>query len=290
MANDSGLFRQPHEPRCPWLSTAGPMKARRSIFRSTKRSCSGILIDRFSTYRDATQAQLNMQTLPRLVGSQHDDPNNEPLARYWIARPKVAEALAGKWNRGWLLGWRDITGIEKVRTFVPSVLPTSAVGNKFLLAFPEDPAHGPLLHAVWSTMAFDYVARQKISGTADDVLHRQADRLPGPRAFAHADQLAVRLAPSQNGLSPTYWNCRTRRGGFSPTPGRWATTVRHSDGILTDVHFCGLTWMPRCFTSTVSLESRPNTFSTRFPSCASTMSETMVSTEHDALSSRPMTE
>ena len=127
-----------------------------------------------------------MQTLPRLSDHQHDDPNHEPLARYWISRPKVAEALADKWDRGWLLGWRDITGIEKVRTFVPSVLPTSAVGNKFPLAFPEDPAHGPLLHAVWSTMAFDYVARQKISGTGMKYFIVKQIACPAPDTFARA--------------------------------------------------------------------------------------------------------
>jgi hypothetical protein len=110
---------------------------------------------RFATYRDATQAQLNKGTLPRLTVSQHDDPHLESHARYWVARRKVADALDGRWDRDWLLGWRDITTPSNERTFVPSVLPTSAVGDKFLLAFPGDPAHGPLLHAVWSSIAFD---------------------------------------------------------------------------------------------------------------------------------------
>lgn len=48
---------------------------------------------------------------------------------------------------------------------VPSVLPRSAVGHVFPLALPTEPAHVPLLQAVWSSLAFDYVARQKLSGT-----------------------------------------------------------------------------------------------------------------------------
>ena len=47
---------------------------------------------RFSTYQDATQAQLNVGSLPRPTAEQHDDPDMEPLARYWIARPKVTAA------------------------------------------------------------------------------------------------------------------------------------------------------------------------------------------------------
>ncbi|MBN9794434.1 restriction endonuclease [Pseudonocardia sp. TMWB2A] len=120
---------------------------------------------RYSTYRDATQAQLNKGTLPRPSAAQHDDPNMEPLARYWVDGAAVRDRLALRWDRAWLLGWRDIARASDMRTFVPSVLPTSAVGHVFPLAFPKVPAHGPLLHAVWSSLAFDYVARQKLSGT-----------------------------------------------------------------------------------------------------------------------------
>ena len=51
-----------------------------------------------------------------------------------------------------------------MRTFIPSVLPTAAVGHKFL-GISRGPANGSLLHAVWSSFVFDYVARQKLSGT-----------------------------------------------------------------------------------------------------------------------------
>lgn len=120
---------------------------------------------RFSTYLHATQAQLNKGTLPRPTAAQHDDPRMEPLARYWVARTAVQHHLAARWDRGWMLGWRDIARASDMRTFVPSVLPTTAVGHVFPLAFLREPAHGPLLHAVWSSLAFDYVARQKLSGT-----------------------------------------------------------------------------------------------------------------------------
>lgn len=70
------------------------------------------------------------------------------------------------------------------RTFVPSVLPITAVGNKFPLAFPADPVNGPLLHAVWSTMAFDYVARQKISGTGMTYFIVKQLACPTPATFA----------------------------------------------------------------------------------------------------------
>jgi len=120
---------------------------------------------RFSTYRDATQAQLNVGSLPRPTTEQHDDPDLEPLARYWVPRTEVTKALGDKWDRDWFLGWRDITNAGNERTFVPSVMPASAVGHVFPLAFPKRPEDGALLHAAWSSMVSDYVARQKLSGT-----------------------------------------------------------------------------------------------------------------------------
>ncbi|RPA56332.1 restriction endonuclease [Gordonia oryzae] len=121
---------------------------------------------RYGTYRDATQAQLNANTLPRVSDQRHNDPNDtEPLARYWVHRSKVSERLEGRWDSGWLLGWRDVVRSSDSRAFISSVFPTSAVGHKFPLAFPGEPANSPLLHAIWSTLVFDYIARQKFSGS-----------------------------------------------------------------------------------------------------------------------------
>lgn len=119
---------------------------------------------RYSTYKGATQAQLNKGTLPRVTDDQHDDPTLEPLARYWIERPKVDSELRGRWDRLWLLGWRDITNVTNERTFVPCVLPVSAVGHVLPVALPDNPGSSCTLHGLWSSMAFDYVARQKLSG------------------------------------------------------------------------------------------------------------------------------
>ncbi len=138
---------------------------------------------RASTYAGATEAQLRMQTLPRLTTGQHDDPNQEALARYWVAEDAVLDALPEHWDRPWLLGWRDITGQEKWRTFVPSALPLSAVGDKFLLAFPSDPRSAPLLQAVWSSFVFDYIARQKISGTGMKYFITKQLVAPSPSTF-----------------------------------------------------------------------------------------------------------
>jgi hypothetical protein len=169
---------------------------------------------RFSTYQGATQAQLNVGSLPRLAEKEHDDPDVEPRARCWIARREIENRLRGKWDRRWLLGWRDITNAGNERTFVPCVLPTSAVGNSFLLAFPGDPTLGPLLHATWSSLVFDYVARQKLSGSHMNYFTAKQLPCPEPTVFAHptawarSNSLADWLLPYVLELSYTSWRLK----------------------------------------------------------------------------------
>jgi hypothetical protein len=141
---------------------------------------------RFATYRDATQAQLNVGALPRLTDANHDDPDAEPLAKYWVKRSEVAIGLEGRWDRDWVLGWRLITKAEQMRTLIPSVMPVAAAGNSYLLAFLADPAHGYLLHATWSSFVFDYVARQKLSGLNMNYFVVKQLSCPTPDVFDQA--------------------------------------------------------------------------------------------------------
>ena len=138
---------------------------------------------RFSTYAGATQAQLNVGSLPRLNERQLDDPAVEPRARYWVAAETVAMAVPANWDRDWFLGWRDIARASDVRTFVPSVLPKTAVGNKFPIAITAQPDSAPLLQAVWSSLVFDYVARQKLSGSGMTYFIVKQLACPVPSAF-----------------------------------------------------------------------------------------------------------
>ena len=95
------------------------------------------------------------------------DPSFLVMPRYWVAQCEVDARLAGKWDRPWLLGWRDITGVEKVRTVIGGFLPKAAVGHTMPLMFPTDSSVEQLqyLAANLTSFALDYVARQKVGGT-----------------------------------------------------------------------------------------------------------------------------
>ena len=183
---------------------------------------------RFSTYAGATQEQLNKGTLPRLSESQHSDPDAEALVRYWVADRDVDKALAGRWERDWLFGWRDITNPSNERTMVPCVLPRSAVGNKFPLALPLQPSHAPLLQSVWSSIAFDYVARQKLSGTGMTYFILKQVACPPPAVFEEVPPWAgtqLRDVVLPRVLELTYTSYRiapyARDLGDNGAPFRW---------------------------------------------------------------------
>jgi len=166
MANDSGLFRTPDD--LVGLGAAFDGWAWRKDKRRWLPLYEAKMLThwnpRFSTYAGVPEDSISTQ-LPRLTPEQLDDPAVESLARYWVDETEVEKAVRAGWDRGWLLGWRDITKAEQLSCFIPSVLPRAAIGHVFPIAFPADPAAAPLLQAVWSSLAFDYISRQKLSGT-----------------------------------------------------------------------------------------------------------------------------
>ncbi|MGQ0717749.1 MAG: Eco57I restriction-modification methylase domain-containing protein [Pseudonocardiales bacterium] len=120
---------------------------------------------RLGTYDGQTQAQANVGTLPRLTPEQKGDPVYATLPRYWVVESEVDDRLARKnWNRGWLLGWRDICRSSDVRTLISSPLPRTATPDGTLLMLPRRPG-AICLAANLSAFALDYIVRQKSSGT-----------------------------------------------------------------------------------------------------------------------------
>ncbi|WP_063739505.1 Eco57I restriction-modification methylase domain-containing protein [Streptomyces anulatus] len=127
---------------------------------------------RFATYANATQAQINKGTLPRLDTEAHQDPTALPLPRHWVHEAEVDARLAEdvanqrkEWPHDWLLGWRDVCRASDERTVIASVLPRTAVGHTEPLFMPTDLAAclGAFL-ANLSSFVLDFAARQKIQG------------------------------------------------------------------------------------------------------------------------------
>lgn len=229
MANDSGLFHTADDLADAKFNGWSYKRDGKEYVPLYEAKLLSHFDHRFSTYKDATQAQLNVRALPRLSDEQHDDPRLEPLARYWVDRCQLATKLENRWEHDWLLGWRDVTKAEQMRTFIPSVLPATAVGHVFPVAYPRDTVSALQLHAVWSSLILDYVARQKFSGLHMTYSILKQLACPPPSVFAERtpwhshDTLADWACPYVLELSYTSWRLKPYAGelGTIGPPFRW---------------------------------------------------------------------
>jgi hypothetical protein len=97
---------------------------------------------------------------------EKEDPAFLPLPRYWVPKEETEARLreAG-WERGWLLGFRNVARSTDERTVIVSRLPLAGVGHSAPLLLPFLGLPSLLLEANLSALVLDYVARQKVGGT-----------------------------------------------------------------------------------------------------------------------------
>ncbi|MGY4631758.1 DUF559 domain-containing protein [Thermostichus sp. OS-CIW-29] len=120
---------------------------------------------RYGTYegvRDRSSTQL-----PTPDEHQHADPHFVVQPWYWVSAEEV-KARLGEWQRGWLLGFRDVARSTDERTAIFSLLPRVGAGHKAPLIFSE--SQSAVLVTAWlanfSSLVLDFVTRQKIGGTS----------------------------------------------------------------------------------------------------------------------------
>ncbi|NMB11634.1 MAG: class I SAM-dependent DNA methyltransferase, partial [Firmicutes bacterium] len=128
------------------------------------------------------------KTIREMTSEEKGDPTKYALPRYWVPEEEVETRLKGRWDKQWLMGWRDITNTTNERTLISAVLPRVGVGNKFPLIVPAEPnlTMAMCLIANLSSISLDYVARQKLGGTSMNYfIIRQLPVLP-PSHYAQA--------------------------------------------------------------------------------------------------------
>jgi hypothetical protein len=191
---------------------------------------------RFGTYEGQTQAQANQNKLPELTPEQHADPCLVTLPEYWVPEHEVADRLAGRWDRGWLLGWRDITNPTNERTVIVSALPRAGVGHTYPLFLSDsaDLSQMACLYANLSALVLDYAARQKIGGT--HLTYGYLNQLPvlPPAKYRHGCPWAERgqvrdwLLPRVLELTYTAWDLEpfAKDLGYTGPPFRWDESRR----------------------------------------------------------------
>ncbi|HWP02770.1 MAG TPA: DNA methyltransferase, partial [Gemmatimonadaceae bacterium] len=167
MANDSHLFRTREELEREGFRLEGNVFVRGE---GTQRAAPLLPLyeakmihqfdHRFGDYRDQPKGSASTQ-LPEVPLERLADPSYQVLPRYWVPAEEVEARLAAKgWDRGWLLGWRDITNVTNERTVIAAVIPRVGVGNNYPLIVTDADA-APFLASTLSCFPLDYVARQK---------------------------------------------------------------------------------------------------------------------------------
>lgn len=141
--------------------------------------------------------------------AEKQDPTFVVQPRYWVRESVVKERLESRWDREWLLGWRDICRSTDERTMIASRFPLTAVGHTMPLGLTREQLE--LLQVIWTSFAFDFVARQKVGGTH--------------MTYGYLEQLAT---PSPELATPwgdgSAWF--TRRARWLQGAGPWNTDAR----------------------------------------------------------------
>jgi hypothetical protein len=168
MSNDSGIFRGQAELEADGFHLEGNrfLKGRDTYLPLYEAKMIFQYNHRYGDYGLVASSE-RAHVLPDTPIEMLQRPDYVPLPFYWVHEVEVDARLASRWDRKWLLGWRDVTDARaSARTVIASVLPRVGVGNKIpLMLAPASPGHMAALTANLSSFVLDYAARQKIGGT-----------------------------------------------------------------------------------------------------------------------------
>lgn len=116
---------------------------------------------------DSRWITMDDQEFREVTKSEKENVDFDITPRYWVAAERVGQRLySKKWERDWIMGWRDITNATNERTVIIGVYPSFGVGHTLRNVFLSvSPLHSAAFLACLSSLPFDYVARQKMGGT-----------------------------------------------------------------------------------------------------------------------------
>ena len=165
MTSDSGLFRTYQHlkeagatrERVNWRGSDGevwvPLYEAKMIHQYDHR---------WATYEEDGKTSRDVSVEEKL------DDDFVSIPRYWVPEQEVVARVRDRAEaRQWLLGWRDITGVEKIRTVIADALPIAGIGHSLPLAFltVNDFRYWAAFLGGMNSLVYDFLARQKVGGT-----------------------------------------------------------------------------------------------------------------------------
>ncbi|MBD2138380.1 restriction endonuclease [Anabaena sp. FACHB-1237] len=164
MANDSGLFHT-QDPQ-----DTGLLKEVRYLKVPLYEAKMFYIYNHRHSYYTEEMLKSNQTDFREIEPATIDDlqnPNFSVKPRYWVDKQEVENKLAGKWDKNWLLGFRDITNSTNERTAIFSLLPKVGIGNNspVILTDVKEAKLISCLLANFCSLTFDFVTRHKVGGT-----------------------------------------------------------------------------------------------------------------------------
>jgi hypothetical protein len=199
MSNDSGLFRDQPGPTCLPLYEA-------KLFHQFNH--------RWATYEDGDARDV----LPAELA----DPSFRVRPRYWVERAGVEDRLEGRWEREWLIAFRNIARATDERTTIATAIPRVGIGHSAPLILPKGAARKiAALIANLLALPFDYVVRQKLGGIHLDF--HQLKQFPVLPPTAYTDSDLAFIVPRVLELTYTAWDLQpfARDLAYEGEPFRW---------------------------------------------------------------------
>lgn len=161
--------------------------------------------------------------------AEHRNPLFAAVPRHWFPADVLAQFFDSHVVPSWFLSYRRITNVTNERTIVVSILPASALGNlNPTITLHATPSDWQCFAGEKNAFVFDYVARQKISGTDVNIFKlKQLPSIP-PKAYEQTAPWTVgcvRTFIAQRVLELIYtaWDLEAfaRDCGYGGPPFRW---------------------------------------------------------------------
>jgi hypothetical protein len=217
MANDSHLFRTRQQLEAEGFQLVGnrfinadevwlPLYEAKMIWHYDHR---------FGSYEGVTSR--SNTHLPTPIPDQYADPNFVVLPWYWVPASEVEHRLEHrdrsgnllwKWNKKWLLGFRNIARSNDERTAIFSLLPMAGIGNSnpLILSDIKESYLVACLIGNLGTINFDWIVRQKIAGVNMNFFYIQQFSVITPSAYERKE--IAFLVPRTLELLYTAWDIK----------------------------------------------------------------------------------
>ena len=223
MSNDSNLFRTAIELQTEGFSRVGTHWVReRTRFVPLYEAKMIYFYDHRSSGYGERAGERGYRVLPETSLEQHSDPKFEVDPYYWVPEFEVDKAIRDIPEK-WLFGFKNVTSPTNERTMICSLIPRFGVGHSMpIVSFlGQMKASTIALVSCLSSIPFDFISRQKISGVNFTFFFLKQLPVPSPGFYTEARLVHV----ASRVLELTYTSCSmtpfARDLGYDGPPFPW---------------------------------------------------------------------